>query len=731
MRQKYPYLNDAEFIKFIHEQHIGEQYAKIILLDWLENPVQEIQGIVTGGSINLDGKSSVRRTCNLSVFVNEAEYARVTSIDNLFSINKKMRLEIGLKNPTKDRYQEYPIIWMPQGLFVMINPSLSHTTTGTNISIQLKDKMCLLNGECGGTIPASTQFDEYETIDENGNWIIEKPVIQQIIREAVNHFGGEDLSKIIISDIDERIKLCMKWLGNSPVYLINEGNRAYSMSMNFADAQGKDYRMFEYGEDIGYIYTDFTYPNELIANAGDTVVTILDKIKNLLGNYEYFYDIDGIFHFQEIKNYLNTTQAKVDLQHKKKNVYNTKEAMDLSNPDVNDICIVKENGHWYYYNDTKKEWEDGGIYLEENYVLDMSKGKKVFNFDNSLLITSYSSTPQYAMIKNDYVVWGIRKNANGNDVPIRYHLAIDSKPKTGNTYQGFVYLDPDDGLNKIKMPIMYENFAEISKNQGAAGVFYMAKDTGIIYKWEDGKYVSVEIGLQNFTTNDWRSELYLQGVQSEPYGKETNYYYTELLNEWPKLYNMEDSIKTIYKDGQSQTTYVGGFYDEVLKTPSNVDFFLDIIDSAAAISEFSVKNIGRRTIVVNDNDVNCIFEPDIPDFIIIEIGQDDTDEKRAEAEARGQNYIQVNSAIYSLIAAGGSSKSAYNVVRELLYQHTSYNESITLQSLPVYTLEPNTRIGVQDIESDIYGDYMISTISIPLDINGQMSISATRALERF
>lgn len=685
MRQKYPYLNDAEFIKFIHEQHIGEQYAKIILLDWLENPVQEIQGIVTGGSINLDGKSSLRRTCNLSVFVNEAEYARVTSIDNLFSINKKMRLEIGLKNPTKDRYQEYPIIWMPQGLFVMINPSLSHTTTGTNISIQLKDKMCLLNGECGGTIPASTQFDEYETIDENGNWIIEKPVIQQIIREAVNHFGGEDLSKIIISDIDERIKLCMKWLGNSPVYLINEGNRAYSMSMNFADAQGKDYRMFEYGEDIGYIYTDFTYPNELIANAGDTVVTILDKIKNLLGNYEYFYDIDGIFHFQEIKNYLNTTQAKVDLE--------------------------KIN--------------------KDNYIIDMSKGKKVFDFDNSLLITSYSSTPQYAMIKNDYVVWGIRKNANGNDVPIRYHLAIDSKPKTGNTYQGFVYLDPDDGLNKIKMPIMYESFAEINKNQGAAGVFYMAKDTGIIYKWEDGKYVSVEIGLQNFTTNDWRSELYLQGVQSEPYGKDTNYYYTELLNEWPKLYDMEKNTKTIYKDGQSQTTYVGGFYDEVLKTPSNVDFFLDIIDSAAAISEFSVKNIGRRTIVVNDNDVNCIFEPDIPDFIIIEIGQDDTDEKRAEAEARGQNYIQVNSAIYGLITAGGSSKSAYNVVRELLYQHTSYNESITLQSLPVYTLEPNTRIGVQDIESDIYGDYMISTISIPLDINGQMSISATRALERF
>jgi hypothetical protein len=36
----------------------------------------------------------------------------------------------------------------------------------------------------------------------------------------------------------------------------------------------------------------------LIANAGETVVSILDKIKNILGNYEYFYDINGNFVFQ-------------------------------------------------------------------------------------------------------------------------------------------------------------------------------------------------------------------------------------------------------------------------------------------------------------------------------------------------------------------------------------------------------------------------------------------------
>ena len=83
-----------------------------------------------------------------------------------------------------------------------------------------------------------------------------------------------------------------------------------------------------------------------------------------------------------------------------------------------------------------------------------------------------------------------------------------------------------------------------------------------------------------------------------------------------------------------------------------------------------------------------------------------------------------------MLANVGRSNSAYNRVSELIYEHTSYNESISIQALTIYHLEPNIRIEVSDVESDIYGDYIISTISIPLDINGTMSISATRALER-
>jgi len=67
--------------------------------------------------------------------------------------------------------------------------------------------------------------------------------------------------------------------------------------------------------------------------------------------------------------------------------------------------------------------------------------------------------------------------------------------------------------------------------------------------------------------------LYLQGVQSEPLGTDSNYYYTELINEWPKLYNLKSKNSTINEN----IVYTGDFYKEVVKTPSDIDYFLDFI----------------------------------------------------------------------------------------------------------------------------------------------------------
>ena len=238
MKRNYKYLNDSKFLERLDTQRQQTQYVKITLLNWEEKEIEEIQGIISGGNININGDSSVRRTCNLSMIVDEGNM-KITNPSNLISINKKIFLEIGLKNIT-DQYTDYDIIWYPQGTYVVTACSSSHSTSGTTLSINLQDKMCLLNGTCGGVIPTSVEFHKYDTIDpETGNKITSYPTIVQIIREAVNHWGGEQLGKIIISDLDERIKIAMRWIGQDPVYAImKNGNFILTTSKNEAEESG-------------------------------------------------------------------------------------------------------------------------------------------------------------------------------------------------------------------------------------------------------------------------------------------------------------------------------------------------------------------------------------------------------------------------------------------------------------------------------------------------------------
>lgn len=678
-----PYLRDKDFLKIIDRSSFKEEFAKITILNWQERPIDEIQGKVSSGTLNINGSSSLRRTCNITILIDE-ENANVTSVRNSLSINKKIKLDIGIKNITS-QYQNYDIIWFPLGTYVISSVSITNTNSQiTSASLQLKDKMCLLNGDCGGLLPASVTFSSYDTLDANGAYQTEQPTIYTIIKYVVNYFGGEQLPKILISDVDERVRKVMKWTGANPLYItqytsttsgVQYGATTDKEQVDKALAAGTidSYTEYKSGQDVGYIYTDFIYPGELIGDAGNSVCDILDKIKSALGNYEYFYDLDGNFVFQEIKNYLNTSKS----------------TSDLNNMEQND------------------------------YLIDITKGKSVYTFNDSFLISSYSNAPQYSMIKNDYIVWGMREEATtGATYPIRYHLAIDTKPQIGNTYKVFFYDDPDDGIRKAKRPIQFST-RDGFPTQGAEDTFYLALDTNTIYKWdtEQNDYIMFATQARDITTTDWRTELYLSGAQAEGFSLDTNNYYTELNNEWPKMYDIEN----------------GEFYEEYEKDPSSLDYFLDFIDSSAAIGELSISNIGKRSKIVVDEDINCIFEREIPNLVMIDASQDSAivTEQREEAQRKGQDYIQVSGAIYNLLATGGTQNSAFERVKELIYQYTSYNESITLQCLPIYYLDVNQRITVNDTKSNIYGDYMINSISIPLNISSMMTISATRALERF
>jgi hypothetical protein len=65
------------------------------------------------------------------------------------------------------------------------------------------------------------------------------------------------------------------------------------------------------GQPLGYRLTDLIYPGDLIANVGDTITSVLDKIKNMFGDFEYFYDVDGKFIFQKKKIFINAAWSPI------------------------------------------------------------------------------------------------------------------------------------------------------------------------------------------------------------------------------------------------------------------------------------------------------------------------------------------------------------------------------------------------------------------------------------
>ncbi len=632
----FEYLNDMDFLTQLDKLHMRVQYAKIILLSFQdEEPIKEIQGSITSGNLSVNGSSAIRRTINLTMLAS-IDNSNLEDIDNEISINKKIKVLIGYDNPLKS-YKDYgDIIWFPCGLFVLSSANISRSTSGWNISITGKDKMCLLDGTAGGTLPASVTFHESLVQLDNGDVEIQYPTIFQIIYEAVNHWGGETIENIIITDIDEEIKMLVRYMGDKPVYFSND-----YQSLSF-EAQEDYPHMFSYGQDAGYKYTDFTYPGELVLNAGDTVVTLLDKIVSTLGNYEYFYNIDGKFVFQEIKNYLNTGSPLLELG-------------------------------------------------PEDYVRSYNNAKFLYSLTDLDTTTAITCNPKYDNVKNDFYVWGKRKTSSGVEVSIRYHLAIDDKPDIN---------------------LAMQNMWEVKDKESNLIVRY---DFNTLDEYSVDGYTVTLVGTP---CDEWREELYRRALDAQVSNSVyDNYYDSELIAEWRNLYN------PMNKNWDATNHWNPNVFND----PGSINFWLDFIDTSSALGKYSIKNIGRRTKVVNNNDIKTVYNSEVPDVVFIEgLDQD----LIVKYQGIGQRFFILTSEYYDMFSISTTGTSCFDQIREMMYQNLCYNTTISLTCLPKYYIEPNNIIRIEDRDSNIYGNYQITQYSLPLTYNGTMSITATEVLTR-
>ena len=884
---------DKAFLKKLDNYTQREVYVKLISLDWDEQAIAEITGNIVSGNISVDGSSSTRRTCSLTVTTDNAN-ADLNKI--YWGLNTKFAVLIGLKNYIDDIHDD--IIWFQQGVFIITSFSQASNSSGLTISIRGKDKMCMLDGSIGGSLFADHSFSDIEIADMDGKTHKQLVPIKEIIRDAVHVYALESYENILINDLDDcAVELLDYKVEDKGLFIYDISTSAdfkfYTSQMvfegsalakRFIDAAPKKvgaseldddyyipYKPFEldgvyyrivkfvqYGDTAGYRRTDLTYPGELIVNAGSPVTQALDACRDVLGEFEYYYDIYGRFVFQRKRIYHNIAWNN---------------------------AITNEGDSTYYdsLNSTQTQYE----------------------FINGFLIDSFQNKPLLSNIRNDFVVWG----TTSTDSPIHLRYAIDKKPEeyfclfNGVTYYTqdnwrfgeigkIVYFEPgrNNGMTcsdiKIDEDTFLKSARELLKTTEISGYYqfnYIFDEETQTHRWQyflpDGrsrysdyfgmeipnkpayiaKIVTVTVDLDalqwdtnNFQIVDWREILYrmaydnlkastyieqltlamnqgyypykrgaalnvpakcyyydtddrqwkhpvaemtkngsgksieylqkkgdlIFGIPS-PDGSDKNLFMTsthiELIDKWQNTWNTgydycyadmlafwrliydnrptseiaedlsltdsdrEERIKRhnewvennywnpdiIYCHAAIDDEGVNLPHTLYFKDPGKLLFWIDFIGENSELEKYKMDKIGRRPKVIKDKDVKAIFFRDTPEILFI----DPTDTQPQESTL---NYVKLNlvGGLLNYFTLSGQGKSAKEVLDNMVYNYTYYQETITLNSLPIYYFEPNVRISVSDDRTGIRGEYFVKSFSYSFAHDGTMSIIATKAEDR-
>ena len=96
----------------------------------------------------------------------------------------------------------------------------------------------------------------------------------------------------------------------------------------------------------------------------------------------------------------------------------------------------------------------------------------------------------------------------------------------------------------------------------------------------------------------------------------------------------------------------------------------------------------------------------------------------------GYTYIQMPDNMLGLFTISAQGQSAQDKLNTCLYNDTFCIESVSMNIIPIYYLEPNTKVYIRDDNSKINGEYSITRLTIPLTYNGMMSVSAAKVVER-
>lgn len=119
----------------MHLQRTRRTHIKVELLNSNDVVIDNLHGIAIDGNVDINADSLIRRTANIKfILYNNL----LPSQENRLWINNRIRLWVGLEGYIED------ISWFDLGIFIINSPSLNISISEKTISIELLDKMSVL-----------------------------------------------------------------------------------------------------------------------------------------------------------------------------------------------------------------------------------------------------------------------------------------------------------------------------------------------------------------------------------------------------------------------------------------------------------------------------------------------------------------------------------------------------------------------------------------------------------
>lgn len=207
---------------------VRNQRIKVDLLNFNFQTVNSLEGKVTDGSISIDATSDIRRTCNITLVVENSE--NILAPGGEVWLDKFIKVYVGTDNPRNGN----ETVWNNMGLFLINNPESVYNATTNTITFEGLDLMAKLTGRRNGQLPAVTTVVPAES------------KVADVVKQTITQLGGFD--KYII-------------------------------------------------QDAGY-----EIPYDIKKDMGSTIYDLLVEIRDLYSDWEMFFDVDGVFHWQQIPN---------------------------------------------------------------------------------------------------------------------------------------------------------------------------------------------------------------------------------------------------------------------------------------------------------------------------------------------------------------------------------------------------------------------------------------------